>query len=110
MRERTEDLAAARLSQQDRRTTLFFQVKEQYLAAKASEDLIQLYSGAVVPQASLALESSMAAYQVGTVDFLTMLNNFITVLDYETGYYRELANHQIALARLEPLVGAELTK
>lgn len=110
LREKSEDLAAARLSQQDRQTTLFFQVKEQYLSAKASEDLVKLYSDAVVPQASLALESSMAAYQVGTVDFLTLLNNFITVLDYETNYYRELANYQIALARLEPLVGAELTK
>jgi outer membrane protein TolC len=110
VRENTEELAAARLSQQDRQTTLFFQVKEQYLAAKASEDLAKLYSDAVVPQASLALESSMAAYQVGTVDFLTMLDNFIIVLDYETNYYRELSNYQIALARLEPLVGAELTK
>jgi outer membrane protein TolC len=110
VREKTEDLAAARLSRQDRQTTLFFQVKEQYLAAKASEELVQLYSDAVVPQASLALESSMASYQVGTVDFLTLLNNFIIVLDYETNYYRELSNYQIALARLEPLVGAELTK
>lgn len=110
VRERTEDLAAAQLSHTDRETTLAFQVKEQYLAAKASEDLVKLYADAVVPQASLALESSMAAYQVGTVDFLSMLNNFVIVLDYEINYYRELANYQIALARLEPLVGAELTQ
>jgi hypothetical protein len=32
------------------------------------------------------------------------------VLDYEMNYYRELSNYQIALARLEPLVGRELTK
>ncbi len=108
VRERTEDLAATRLSQRDRETTLFFEVKQQYLAAQASAELVKLYSDAVVPQASLALESSMAAYQVGTVDFLTLLNNFITVLDYETSYYRELSNYQIALARLEPLVGVEL--
>ena len=108
--EATEDLIGARRSRDDRQTTVNFQVKEQYLAAKASEDLAQLYSGAVVPQSSLALESSMSSYEVGKADFLTMLENFLTVLDYEINYYRELSNYQMALARLEPLVGVELTK
>jgi outer membrane protein TolC len=93
----------------DRRTNLAFEVKEQYLTARASEELVKLYSQGVVPQSSLALESSMASYEVGTVDFLTVITNFITVLDYETEYYREVANLRIAMARLEPLVGVELT-
>ena len=53
--------------------------------------------------------SSMSAYQVGNVDFLTMLANFSTVLNYEVDYYRQLADYQIALARMEPLVGMDLT-
>jgi outer membrane protein TolC len=93
----------------DRKTNLAFEVKEQYLTARAAEELMRLYSQGVVPQSSLALESSMAAYETGTVDFLTVITNFITVLDYETEYYREVANLRIALARLEPLVGVELT-
>ena len=93
----------------DRKTTLAFEVKEQYLTARAAEELMRLYSQGVVPQSSLALESSMASYDVGTADFLTVITNFITVLDYETEYYREVANQRIALAKLEPLVGVELT-
>jgi outer membrane protein TolC len=108
--EATQALISAQRSRENRETTLYFEVKEQYLAAKAAEELARLFSRAVVPQSSLALESSMAAYEVGTVDFLTMLDNFITVLDYEINYYRELSNFEIALARLEPLVGAELTQ
>lgn len=108
--EATQELLAAQRSRENRETTLYFEVKEQYLAAKAAEELARLYSRAVVPQSSLALESAMAAYEVGQVDFLTLLSNFITVLDYESDYYRELTNYQIALARLEPLVGVELTK
>lgn len=108
--EATQELLGAQQSRDNRKTTLYFEVKEQYLTAKASEELARLYSQAVVPQSSLALESSMSAYTVGTVDFLTMLNNFVTVLDYEVNYYREDANYHIALARLEPLVGVELTK
>ena len=108
--EQTEQLASSRLSKENRETELLFAVKQQYLLAKSSEQLMKLYTQAVVPQSSLALESSMASYQVGTVDFLTILTNFTTVLDYEVGYYRELANYQMALAGLEPLVGIELTK
>ncbi len=89
---------------------LFYRVKDQYLAMKTSERLMDLYSKAIVPQSTLALDSSLASYQVGTVDFLSMLTNFLTVLDYEVNYYQELTNFQIALARLEPLVGVELTK
>jgi len=108
--EQTQQLASSQRSKENRQTELLFAVKEQYLQAKASENLLKLYSQAVVPQSSLALESSMASYQVGTVDFLTILTNFTTVLDYEVSYYRELSNYQMALARLEPLVGVELTK
>ena len=110
VREQTEQLGSAQRSKENRQTELFFAVKQQYLLAKSSEQLLKLYSQAIVPQSSLALESSMASYQVGTVDFLTILTNFTVVLDYEVSYYRELANYQMALANLEPLVGVELTK
>ena len=109
VREQTEQLASSQRSKENRQTELSFDVKEQYLLAKSSEQLMKLYSQVIVPQSSLALESSMAAYQVGTVDFLTILTNFTVVLDYELSYYRELANYEMALARLEPLVGVELT-
>ncbi len=110
VKEATENLVSAERSKENRQTELYFAVKEQYLMAKSAEGLFQLYSQGVVPQSSLALESSMSAYQVGSVDFLTILSNFTTVLDYEVEYYRELANYNMALARLEPLVGVELTK
>ena len=112
-RQELEQAKEERLSnakaQENRKNELYFDLKQNYLAAKASENLLKLYSQGVVPQSSLALESSMSAYQVGNVDFLTLIGNFTTVLNYETDYYRELANYQTALARMEALIGAELT-
>ncbi|MBZ5623070.1 MAG: TolC family protein, partial [Acidobacteriia bacterium] len=110
IREAGEEQAAAERERDSRQADLSFELKQQYLAAKASEELMRLYSQAIVPQSSLALESAMAAYQVGNLDFLSLMGNFTTVLDYQVGYYRELANYQIALARMEPMVGTELTK
>ena len=106
--EASETQAGARNMREAVRTVLLFQVKEQFLAARASDELLTLYLKALVPQSALTLESAMTAYQVGSLDFLSLITNFITVLDYETSYYEELARYQQALARLEELTGIEL--
>jgi len=104
-----EELASAEKSRENRLNELKFELRQQYLAAKASGQLLELYTKAVVPQSSLTLESSMSAYQVGSLDFLSMLTNFTTLLNYETDYYRQMADHQMALARIESLIGVDLT-
>ena len=109
VRQATEETISAERSRDNRKNELQFELKQNYLAAQASKQLLDLYSKAVVPQSSLALESSMSAYEVGNVDFLTVLSNFSTILNYEVDYYRELANYQAALARMESLAGMELT-
>jgi outer membrane protein TolC len=105
----TEEQIVAEHSQRNRQNELNFELKQQYLAAKASDELLRLFSQGIVPQSSLALESSMSSYQVGTADFLTVIGNFSMVLNYEIEYYRELANYQTSLARIESMVGEELT-
>lgn len=107
--EATETLLSAEKMRDNRLNEVKFELKQQYLGAKASERLLTLYSKGVVPQSSLALESSMASYQVGSVDFLSLLANFTTLLNYETDYYRQLADYQTALARIEVLTGSDVT-
>jgi outer membrane protein, heavy metal efflux system len=86
------------------------QATGEYLAATTSRRLADLYSDSTLPQARLALESSLASYQVGRIDFLSVLTNFITVLSYELNYEEQNARASQALARLEPLTGLELVK
>jgi len=105
----SEDLISSEKMRDNRQNEVRFELKQQYLAAKASERLLTLYSKGVVPQSSLALESSMASYQVGNVDFLSLVANFTTLLDYEIDYYRQLADYQTALARIESLTGSDVT-
>lgn len=109
VRQAIEEEWSAASARDNRQNELYFDLKQNYLAAKASENLLKLFSQGVVPQSSLALESSMSSYQVGNVDFLTVIGNFTTVLNYETDYYREMANYQTSLARIEALIGTELT-
>jgi len=85
-------------------------VKEQFLAAKSSERLLDLYKSGTIPQATLALDSTTTAYEVGKVDFLTLLNSLSSILTFEKQYFQELARHEQALARIEPFVGKQLTQ
>jgi outer membrane protein TolC len=88
---------------------LTYRVREEYLAVRAAEELVLVYSKGIVPQSRLTLEASLAAYQTGKLDFLNVIASFTTVLDYELSYYEELAKYQQALARLEEITGIRLT-
>jgi len=104
------DLAGAQRQRDNIRSSVSFEIKDAYLAAQASEALIQLYHTGIIPQSTLSLESAVAGYQVGKVDFLTLIDNLVTLLEYELRYHETLTEFQKALAQMEPLVGAELTQ
>ena len=89
-------------------TVLFFRIKDRLLAATTAQRLVKLYGTTIIPQSSLSLESAIAGYEVGKVDFLTLLDNLVTLLNYELSYYEQLTNVEKAIAALEPLVGLKL--
>jgi outer membrane protein TolC len=108
-----ESVARFREAREDffsERQELVFQVKDLYLTATTSERLLALYRDGIIPQSSLSLESALAGYETGSVDFLTLTNNFMSVLTYEMKYYEELAKHNQALARLEAITGMSLIR
>jgi len=83
-------------------------IQEDFQMASTSARLAGLYRDTVLPQARLALESSMASYQTGRVDFLSVVTNFGTVLEYEMSYVDELASYHTAVSRLEEMTGTPL--
>lgn len=106
--EEAHNLSQARQSLEAADQGVRFRIKDSYLMAHTSRRLMSLYAGEVIPQASLALESSLASYETGAVDLLTVLSNFMTVVEFEGNYQEELLNYLIALARLEELTGTDL--
>jgi outer membrane protein TolC len=83
-------------------------IKEYYVTAQSARKLMDLYTKSVIPEARLALESSMASYETGTLNALSVLTNFMTVVDYELNYHEELMRYVAALDRLEEMTGMEL--
>lgn len=101
-------LEASRRMRDNTRAIAVATVDEQYATAMSSQRLLALYGQSLLPQARLTFESAQTAYQVGQVDFLSLLTNFTTILNYELGYERQTAQLHQALARLEPLTGLPL--
>ena len=52
-----------------------------------------------------ALQSASAGYQVGAVDFLTMLNSFTVLNDYQVQNFEQRANLEKAVTGLEDIAG-----
>ncbi|MBI3067496.1 MAG: TolC family protein, partial [Betaproteobacteria bacterium] len=65
----------------------------------------RLYRGDILPQARLTVEAALAAYRVNRVDFLTLLDNQMTVFNYEIAYVTAVANYNKALAEIDLLTG-----
>ena len=101
-------LVSSRHEYDDTLSTLYFRLKDPFLRASTDSNLLELYGGAIVPQATLALESSISSYRVGKVDFLSLLSNEQTVLQYEMKYHEVLVDYYKALATLEALTGEVL--
>ncbi len=106
--EEGQNLAQSRKTFEATNQNLHFRIQDDYLMAQTSEQLVRLYGQTVIPQASLALESSLASYETGAVDFLTVLTNYITVVEYQMNYLEELQSVYLALARLEEMTGRAL--
>src|SRR5690625_8690 len=83
-------------------------VAEAYADLEKERAQLALFVKAILPQGRAALESATAGFQVGRVDFLTLLENQATLFDYEMQYYRGLSDFAARLAALERTVGTEI--
>jgi outer membrane protein, heavy metal efflux system len=99
------ELSASEQSRESRKLELAYELKQMHAMAVNADKMLDLYEKAIIPQAELALQSAQSSYTVGTADFLTVVTNFSTIHGYQIDYYRQLADYETALARIEALTG-----
>jgi outer membrane protein TolC len=110
IKEQAANLSATQARLDGNQSLIRYKLRDARVRTSTAARLIKLHEQGLIPQATLALESALSAYQVGQVEMLTLLNALKRVLDYETRYYELLADHQKALAEMERFTGVELTK
>ena len=108
--EQSQSLEQSRRTYEATNQSLHFRIQDDFLTSESSEQLVRLYGQTVIPQATLALESSLSSYESGSVDFLTVFANYVTVVEYQMNYYEELQNFYLALTRLEEMTARPLTQ
>lgn len=80
-------------------------LRQQVATAEQSLKSARLYETGILPQARLAVDASIAAYNVNRVDFFTLLDNQMTVFNYEIAYAATVTSQNKALAEIEFLTG-----
>lgn len=64
-----------------------------------------LYRDTVLPEVNAAVTSALAAYRVGRVDFLTLRQAELRVLEVATALAEAIAQHNVAVAEIDLLTG-----
>ena len=98
--------AMARADSSTLASETFARLAEAVAMAERSRALADLYATSILPQAQAAVEGSLAAYRVGRVDFMSVVENQMTVNQYETERVRLLASYHTARAEIRALTEA----
>lgn len=83
-------------------------VIELAAAIRRSRRLSSLYHDTVLPQSTATVTAALAAYRVGQVDFMTVLDNQMTANRYRTDLITVDAEGGRAVAELEMLLASPL--
>lgn len=83
-------------------------IGEAYADLTRARNLVALYRTTVLPQAEATVASAMSAYRAGSVDFMTLLDDRMTVNKYRQELSTLEADEGKAWAELEMLTGREL--
>jgi outer membrane protein TolC len=102
------DLLTARQDLAELQIQTSASVRELTSRFQRAERVRKIFEQGVIPQARATLESAQAAYGVGRLGFLDVLNDLTTLLNARIDLVTQEADRFQALAALEPLVVQEL--
>lgn len=105
------EMEAIRVSEgamaQDLYNETFAELTEARAEAERARELHTLYATAILPQAIAAVESALSAYRVGRLDYMSLVENEMTVNRYEIELVRIAAQYHQAVARIDALLGGD---
>jgi outer membrane protein TolC len=96
---------SAQADAHSKRLSVMSDLQNQAIALQTTQRVLKLYSEGLIPQAEATRSSALAAYRVNKIDFQTLLSSVIDVLQLRQQYYRTLADHEIAVAKIQEIIG-----
>ena len=105
--QRSGELQEQRYSLQDTVNEVKSQISQAVAGYQQATEQSELFKEGIIPQARQTVDSMLSGYQVNKVDFLNLVRSQITLLNYESQYWKSLTAANQALARLVAAVGEE---
>ncbi len=105
--QRTSEWLRQKYSLDDYRNAVASEVNRAITDFRNSASQAALFSRQIIPQARQTVDSMLAGYQVGKVDFLNLVRSQTKLYNYESDYWRALSTANQALAQLAAAVGEE---
>jgi len=103
--ESQHNVFAAEKMYEDSKNVIDSRIAALLSSLEETDERIQLLKNVIIPQAAQSLNSAISGYQVNKVDFLMLLNNQITLFNFELDYYRLLTTYKKDLSTLEFVIG-----
>jgi outer membrane protein TolC len=99
------ELSGARAQTRARELDDGASAEDELVAIRTSDRILKIYDQGLIPQADNSMEAALAAYRVSKIDFQTFIGAFVDLLNLHEESYRELADHEIAVAKLKQIIG-----
>ena len=75
---------------------------------EAQQRQVVLFRDVIIPQARQTVDASLSGYRAGKLDFLTLVDNWRRLFEFEVIYHQDLAALKQSLADLQQAVGRNL--
>ena len=93
---------------EDRRNEIISRARARYDSLSRWEALHRLYTAQIIPQSGLALETALARYRTGAVEFMAVVDTLRKLLRYRRDALMALKEYLTERAELKALTGKEV--
>ncbi len=112
----SEAMAAIRMAErqsEDFKGSVEQSIQNAYARMEETRQQTELYREGIIPQTGQSFQAALGSYQVGKVEFISLLDALMTSFQAEMEYYRVSSEYMRSLAWLEaestlPLIGSPL--
>ena len=85
-----------------------FRVQDALVRAESQHRQVMLFRDVIIPQARQTVDASLSGYRAGKLEFLTLVDNWRRLFEFEVIYHQDLAALEQSLADLQQAVGRDL--
>jgi outer membrane protein TolC len=108
--ERNADVLATALRYRSARNDVLFAIQDLSVRVDTEYRSAVLLRDFILPRARQVVDVSEREYQAGSLSFLTLIDNWRKLLDFDLQYHQALARLEEHFAELERVVGGQLTR